>query len=120
MHRGICRLTHFGIPTCSPQSMFLSTTPNFFFNQKWRKEKGLPMNPNSSGVLTDGPDYTYLDGRLTPYGARQRNRIIKQKEVLNDIIKLTGEIDFAVERHKQLQLTEENKQKEILSKKIET
>lgn len=87
-------------------------------NQKWRKEHGLPLNPNACGVLTDGPDYTFLDGKLTPYGMNQRKRIIKQKELLHDIIKLTGEIDFAVERHKQLQIAEENKKNKIIGNKL--
>lgn len=34
--------------------------------KKWRSERGLPVNRNAEGILTDGPDYTYLDGRPTP------------------------------------------------------
>lgn len=30
--------------------------------------KRLPRNPNKSGLLTDLPDYTFLDGRVTPLG----------------------------------------------------
>lgn len=69
-------------------------------------------------MLTDGPDYTFIDGRLTPYGINQKKRILKQKELLQDIVKLTGEIDFAVERHKQLQTDEEMKKNEILNNKL--
>lgn len=34
--------------------------------KEWRAERGLPANRNAEGVLTDGPDFTYLDGRPTP------------------------------------------------------
>lgn len=87
-------------------------------NQKWREDKGLPMNPNAYGVLTDKPDYSYLDGRPTPLGVRQRNRYYKQKEIAAQIILLTKEVDFAVERHKQMQIEAENTKTEILQKKL--
>lgn len=76
------------------------------------------MNPNAYGVLTDSPDYTFLDGRLTPYGRRQKDRIIRQKEIRDEIISLSGEIDFAVDRHKQLQLEEEEKKQAIINRKL--
>ncbi|GJQ68008.1 dnk [Trypoxylus dichotomus] len=47
----------------------LSSSQNI--NQKWREERGLPLNPNACGVLTDRPDYSYLDGRPTPIGILQ-------------------------------------------------
>jgi hypothetical protein len=34
--------------------------------KQWRESMGLPANKTSEGVLTDGPDYTFLDGRPTP------------------------------------------------------
>ncbi|CAH1109272.1 unnamed protein product [Psylliodes chrysocephalus] len=86
--------------------------------QKWRSERGLPLNPNANGLLTDGPDYTFSDGRLTPYGEGQKKRILKQQQIKENIIELSGEIDFAVDRHKQILEAEENKKKEILSKKL--
>ena len=42
----------------------LSSTPAL--SKQWREEKGLPRNRNAEGVLTDTPDFTYLDGRPTP------------------------------------------------------
>lgn len=86
--------------------------------QKWRMERGLPMNPNAHGVLTDSPDYTFLDGRLSPYGVGQKTRILRQREIRDKIINLTGEIDFAVSRHKQMQIDEENRKQAILDKKL--
>lgn len=76
------------------------------------------MNPTAYGVLTDGPDYTYLDGRLTPLGTRQKLKILRQREIRDQIIQLTGEIDFAVERHKQLQFEDEQRKQQILDKKL--
>lgn len=78
----------------------------------------MPANPNANGVLTDGPDYSFLDGRLTPYGSNQWKRIIKERELRDSIIHLSGEIDFAVERHKQLKLDEEKRKQNILGKKL--
>lgn len=95
-----------------------TTTPQICLNQKWRKERGLPMNPNASGILTDGADFTYLDGRLTPYNTGQQIRIKQQREIAEKIIRLTGEIDFAVNRHKQMQIDEENRKKDIIDRKL--
>ncbi|KAK5642113.1 hypothetical protein RI129_008280 [Pyrocoelia pectoralis] len=96
----------------------IHTTPFVKLDQRWREKKGLPMNPNASGVLTDAPDYTFLDGRPTPYGMRQRERIARQKEVTETIIRLSKEMDFAVERHKQLQIDEENRKAAIIANKL--
>ncbi|RZC37732.1 deoxynucleoside kinase-like [Asbolus verrucosus] len=85
---------------------------------KWRQQRGLPLNPNACGVLTDSPDYSFLDGRPTPYGSRQKKRILKQQELTQQIIELTSEVDFAVERHKQLQQEEQRRRQEILDNKL--
>lgn len=87
-------------------------------NQKWRQERGLPLNPNASGVLTGGNDYSFLDGRSTPYGVRQQQRILKQRQITNQIITLSAEVDFAIERHKKLQQEEEDKRQHILQSKL--
>lgn len=41
---------------------------------------GYPENLTSRGILTDGPDYSHLDGNPTPYTTGQRARIIKQRQ----------------------------------------
>lgn len=97
---------------------FISTTSTKCLDQRWREQRGLPVNPNKYGVLTDSPDFSYLDGRATPYGVRQRKRMLKQKEVAEQIMQLTKEVDFAVERHEKLQLEEEQKIKEIIANKL--
>ncbi|CAG9857342.1 unnamed protein product [Phyllotreta striolata] len=96
----------------------ITTTGRLDLIQKWRQERGLPLNPNKMRVLSETPDYTFLDGRLTPFGSRQRQRISKERSVRDDIVKLTGEIDFAVNRHKKLLEDEENRKKGIIGRKL--
>ncbi|KAF5280224.1 hypothetical protein FQA39_LY05358 [Lamprigera yunnana] len=96
----------------------IGTTGVAFLDQRWREKRGWPQNANTTGVITDSPDYTFLDGRPTPYGTRQKKRMIKQKEIAEAIIKLTGEVDFAVERHKQLLIDEEQRKENILANKL--
>jgi hypothetical protein len=38
------------------------------------------MNPNTCGVLTDKPDYSYIDGRPAEIGVGVKRRLEKQKE----------------------------------------
>lgn len=102
----------------SVSKRLVNTSPIIYLNQKWRQERGLPKNPNASGILTDSPDFSFLDGRSTPYGARQKVRMQKHRQITEQIIKLTAEVDFAVERHQQLQLEEENRQKKMLENKL--
>nr|CAI5823841.1 unnamed protein product [Callosobruchus analis] len=106
------------INPCMLHIRTFQTTCPMVINQKWRKERGMPLNPNAHGVLTDSPDYTYIDGRLTPYGVGQKKRILKQREIVSQIVDLTKEIDYAVDRHKQLQQEEEKRKQAILDKKL--
>lgn len=76
------------------------------------------MNPNTSGVLTDRADFSYLDGRPTPYGVGQKKRLIKQKEIAEKIIRLSGEIDFAVKRHQQIEMDEKTHRKQTIDSKL--
>lgn len=46
-------------------SRLFSGTP-VLETKQYRVERGLSVHKNSEGVLTDGPDYTFLDGRPTP------------------------------------------------------
>ncbi|KAI4479387.1 hypothetical protein M0804_011172 [Polistes exclamans] len=86
--------------------------------QDWRRKKGLTENPNAFGPLTNKPDYSFLDGKPTPLGVRQKSRIIKQREYAVRIHKLVGEIDYAVERHKRLQQEKEEERQRILDSKL--
>ncbi|KAF5270007.1 hypothetical protein FQR65_LT05806 [Abscondita terminalis] len=96
----------------------IQTTSFNCLDQRWREARGLPMNPNASGVLTDSADYTYLDGSPVPYGTRQKNRINKQKEIAQRIIQLSSEIDYAVERHQKLRIDEEQRKQNIIHNKL--
>jgi len=40
----------------------------------------LPINPMDRGVLTDGADYIFLDGRPTPFGIKQKRKLLLQRE----------------------------------------
>lgn len=99
-------------------SRLLTTTSVNNIVQKWRQERGLPLNPNAHGPLTDKPDYTFLDGRPTPLGIKQNKRYIKQKEYAKKVIQLSKEIDHAVERHSQILSQKEEDKKKILANKL--
>ena len=96
----------------------LSTSPHLCLDQRWRRKKGLPMNPNAYGVLTDTPDYTFMDGRPTPLGVKQGIRLKERQEQAKKIIALSGEIDFAVEYHKKRQLDEMKQRQSIIANKL--
>lgn len=40
----------------------------------------LPLNPMDRGILTDGADYIFLDGRPTPFGMKQKQKLLRQRE----------------------------------------
>lgn len=97
----------------------MNTSPVQNLNQTWRQARGLPLNPNTCGPLTDKADYTFLDGRPTPLGMRQKRRLIKQREIATRIIQLSKEIDYAVERHKNHLEKQEEYKKNILENKLQ-
>ncbi|XP_050075939.1 39S ribosomal protein L52, mitochondrial [Anopheles maculipalpis] len=79
--------------------------------------KKCARNPNKSSPLTHLPDYTYMDGRVTPFGANQKKRIVQQRTIAQQIVTLSKEVDFAVERHNRKMVeAEENKRKQISEK----
>lgn len=102
----------------SNQIVRISTSTTCNLIQKFRKERGLPLNPNACGPLTDLPDYTFLDGRPTPLGTRQNNRMLKQKQIAERILTLSKEIDYAVKRHQDMLNKEEEKKQQIIANKF--
>ncbi|XP_046749900.1 39S ribosomal protein L52, mitochondrial isoform X2 [Diprion similis] len=96
----------------------LSTSLTLQLDQRWRSKRGLTENPNTFGPLTNLPDYSFKDGRPTPLGVRHRERLEKQREYAERIIKLTQEIDYAVERHDRLKKEEAAKNQAILDRKL--
>ncbi|XP_026462165.1 39S ribosomal protein L52, mitochondrial-like [Ctenocephalides felis] len=87
-------------------------------NQEWRKQRDLPENPNRGGPLANLPDYTFLDGRPTPLGMNRLRKITKQREIAKQIVTLSSEIDFALERSAKLKEQEEIKRQEIINSKL--
>ncbi|XP_016986386.1 39S ribosomal protein L52, mitochondrial [Drosophila rhopaloa] len=87
-------------------------------DQKWRAEKGLPENPNAFGPLTNSPDFTYLDGRPTPLGANQKRRLLKQQEIAARIVELSGELEFAKQRHERLKQSAESEKQRLIQNKL--
>ncbi|KAL5286791.1 Mrpl52 family protein [Megaselia abdita] len=76
------------------------------------------VNPNRFGPLTNLPDYSFMDGRPTPMGSNQFKRYKTQREMVEKIITINEELEFAKERHsKNLAAKAEAKQK-IISDKL--
>lgn len=98
----------------------------------------MPENPNAFGPLTNLPDYTYLDGRPTPLGvsiplnslkyrpnhlhfhfkANQKRRLIKQQEIATRIVELSGELEFAKQRHERLKANAESEKQRLIRSKL--
>ncbi|KAH8254680.1 hypothetical protein KR032_011616 [Drosophila birchii] len=106
-------------------------------DQKWRADKGLPENPNAFGPLTNMPDYTFLDGRTTPLGvgipskycmnscltrialqSNQKRRLLKQQEIASKIVELSGELEFAKQRHERLKAEAAAEKQRIIQNKL--
>ncbi|EDW46798.1 39S ribosomal protein L52, mitochondrial [Drosophila sechellia] len=96
----------------------IALTATRAIDQKWRAAKGLPENPNAFGPLTNLPDYTYLDGRPTPLGANQKRRLLKQQEIASRIVELSGELEFAKQRHQRLKETAESEKQRLIRSKL--
>ncbi|XP_043651460.1 39S ribosomal protein L52, mitochondrial [Drosophila teissieri] len=102
--------------TTAQRSIALTATRAI--DQKWRASKGLPENPNAFGPLTNMPDYTYLDGRPTPLGANQKRRLLKQQEIATRIVELSGELEFAKQRHERLKEKAESEKQRLIRSKL--
>lgn len=59
--------------TASPKKVDGKFT-DIFYRDVW------PTNPNKNKGVLEGADYTFLDGRPTPYGARAVRRMEKQQQ----------------------------------------
>uniref|UniRef100_A0A336M5A6 CSON004178 protein n=1 Tax=Culicoides sonorensis TaxID=179676 RepID=A0A336M5A6_CULSO len=96
------------------KKMWRNPIPNL---PNWRKEAGLSQNYTAEGPLTNLPDYTFMDGRPTPLGVRQKNRLLKQREYAERIVQLSAELDFAKDRYqKQINAEVESRQQILKSK----
>ncbi|XP_063701323.1 large ribosomal subunit protein mL52 [Culicoides brevitarsis] len=97
------------------KKMWKNTEPNI---PNWRKEAGLEQNPTSFGPLTNLPDYTYMDGRPTPLGVRQKGRVMKQREYAGKIVQYIGELNFAKQRYQENINAAIQTRQEILKNKL--
>ncbi|XP_065082510.1 large ribosomal subunit protein mL52 [Ochlerotatus camptorhynchus] len=97
----------------------LSSTSTYkHAGHKWCEKNNLPKNPNKSGPLTDLPDYTFMDGRVTPLGANQKKKLLQQHELATKIVTMSKEMDFALERYNKLQEEKQMEKKSILQSKL--
>ncbi|KPI97187.1 39S ribosomal protein L52, mitochondrial [Papilio xuthus] len=102
---------------CKQSSRSISCTQTLNIKE-WRVSRGLPVNRNAEGVLTDGPDYTFLDGRPTPLLHKQKLRMLKQRDFASRIVELSSELDFAKTRHEKMIEAKEEERKTILSNRL--
>ncbi|XP_039755502.1 39S ribosomal protein L52, mitochondrial [Pararge aegeria] len=86
--------------------------------KQWRISKGLSANRNAEGVLTDSPDYTFLDGRPTPLLVKQKKRMLKQQNYANQIVTLCSELDFAKQRHQDAVRAKEQERQDIIRNRL--
>ncbi|XP_033210553.1 39S ribosomal protein L52, mitochondrial [Belonocnema kinseyi] len=94
------------------------TSSSVSIDQYWRMQKGLTANPNAFGPLTNLPDYSFKDGRPTPYGVNQKRKIVKNREYAAKIVRLVGEVDYAVERYDRLIKEKQEEQRRIIDSKL--
>ncbi|XP_058121058.1 large ribosomal subunit protein mL52 [Anopheles ziemanni] len=80
--------------------------------------KKCARNPNKSSPLTHLPDYTFMDGRVTPFGSNQKKRILQQREIAKQIVTLSKEMDFAVERHDRINAEQAKRKEDLVREKL--
>jgi len=103
---------------CWKNAKLIHTSVAKFVDQDWRSDQRLPMNPNAEGPLTNLPDYTYMDGRPTPLGQRQKTRALFQRELAQKIVTGSWEIDFAIKRHQKIKDDEVKAKQNVLDSKL--
>ncbi|XP_068618644.1 large ribosomal subunit protein mL52 [Battus philenor] len=86
--------------------------------KEWRVSRGLPVNKNAEGILTDGPDYTFLDGRPTPLLQKQKQRMLKHRDFASRIVELSAELDFAKARHQKMLEDKELERQNIIRNRL--
>ncbi|XP_063861595.1 large ribosomal subunit protein mL52-like isoform X2 [Scylla paramamosain] len=70
------------------------------------------------GPLIDGPDYTFLDGRPTPLRIGQMRRARAQHEAATKVVQLMSEVQFAIQREKQLKQEQEDTRQQTIASKL--
>jgi len=121
--RSLSRLVQ-GWPRCSLASvrqykkMPSRVRPLPSTQQDWRRERKQPVNPTERGVLTDGADFSYADGRPAPPGVGQARRAAEQRQMMERIVQLTDEIDLAERLHAERTRQAEQQQELVHSRRL--
>ncbi|KAF8786313.1 39S ribosomal protein L52 like protein [Argiope bruennichi] len=84
----------------------------------WRLRKGLPAKGREYGPMTDLPDWSYADGRPAPLQEAKKKRIKLQKEYMDNIIKLSKEVDKCFDLNRQKAATEEANRKKAIQNRL--
>ncbi|GAB0097032.1 39S ribosomal protein L52, mitochondrial [Sergentomyia squamirostris] len=87
-------------------------------NKDSHRCKLFKVNPTKFGPLTNLPDYTFMDGRPTPLGSRQRSRLEEQRVIATKIVSLNKELAFAKERYQRMMQENAIERKRILDGKL--
>ncbi|XP_047534442.1 39S ribosomal protein L52, mitochondrial [Vanessa atalanta] len=112
--KGISSLTYTKLNTITRS---LSCTSALYIKQ-WRVNRGLSVNRTAEGILTDGQDYTFLDGRPTPLLQKQKKRMLKHQEYASQIVSMCSEVDFAKQRHQNAIRAKEEERQAIISNRL--
>lgn len=97
---------------------YFSTTYAVRSNIEWRTLQKLPPNPMDRGILTDGTDYIFLDGRPTPFGTKQKRKLLLQREYAKKIVELSESLDKAKEEYAKKSEEKCEETKRILNRKL--
>ncbi|VVC29381.1 Hypothetical protein CINCED_3A006508 [Cinara cedri] len=95
-----------------------STNSSLRLDMSWRTFKKLPLNPMDKGVLTDGADYIFLDGRPTPFSMKQKRKLLLQREFAKKIVELSESLDIAKERYAKKVGKSDQDIKHVLNRKL--
>lgn len=86
----ICDLYRFSV---AARTFCCSTVAS---TKEWRVSKGLSINKNAEGILTDGPDYTFLDGRPTPLLVIQADTLTSALMIFINFATCTIRIEYVI------------------------
>ncbi|XP_065204284.1 large ribosomal subunit protein mL52 [Planococcus citri] len=85
---------------------------------KWRQQHGYPDNHTSRGVLTDAPDYSFLDGKPTPYTTGQRARLLRQQEYAGRVRYLLTVAEKSKKAYQDKVAAQQKEREKIIGRKL--
>ncbi|GFR16007.1 39S ribosomal protein L52 [Trichonephila clavata] len=86
----------------------------------WRIKQKLPAKGREYGPLTDLPDWSYADGRPAPLSEANKRKIKQNREYLDQIIKLTKEVDKCHKLNQQKAANEEEIRKKAIENRLKS